>query len=170
MCIQDVTGVHQALLSSVVARDQDSAQRPSCNMVCLPTPAGHWSRDCTLPPSEWLRKPVAPAQPAARQAATVSTPTQAAPAYRSGRAGGLSPPQTGRGSSVQGTQQRLRDCYKCGKPGVQSPPADAANLHVTCSGGRGAGRMLAWLCRALGKGLHCASRPAAPAQQLPGQQ
>ena len=90
--------------------------------------AGHWSRDCTLAPSEWQRKPAEapvarPAQPpAVATPALARTSTQGTPARRSGELGGY-----GRGTDAQrpgegALQQRPKGCYKCGKSG-KAPPA-----------------------------------------------
>ena len=85
--------------------------------------AGHWSRDCTLAPSQWQTKPAeAPAArptppPAPSTPAANCTSTQGTPAHRSGEFGGYS-----RGTDAQRPgegplQQRPKGCYKCGKSG-----------------------------------------------------
>lgn len=96
-------------------------------------PAGHWSSNCPVPPSEWLIK--APAPPAARGAPrpAAARPHAPLPAFLGTSERGANTPAAQRAGAAQGrtpgspgTAQRPqgRGCYKCGKPGEAS-----------CSGG-----------------------------------
>ena len=152
-------------------------------LYCYVACPGHWSRDCTLAPSEWQRRPAAAA--AARPAplpATAAPPvigmsTQGTPARLGGASGGY-----GRGPQPQrpgdgAAQQRPMGCWKCGKSGVGPTwPLAVTGCHPACTSqacNRGrqccfGGQRASLSCQTLWLSGHWARDcDAPPDQQLP---
>lgn len=114
MCVVTMMGRHT---SSVLAMSGSVTPGPRCDTSRFHL-AGHWSRVCTVPPAEWIRKalPARPRPPeaAATPGAAPHSQRQETERPRNAQYGNSSTPGT-----APRTLSKGQGCFKCGKTGVR---------------------------------------------------